>query len=206
MIGLSLLKIGLDGLGETLVRAAPGELDLDAIAKDLDKVVADRPGLPEAMRGERLMLGSFVAPFGRVVDEPFLMKVIGDKLLLELGVVELDAIERDIETALALQDAAARDKALDEIQARVEAEWNPFVKMAVPNMQRVAEQVAEHDGALAVLRTAIALEKARAADGTYPETIELPLDPATGKPLGFTRSEDKKSWTLSSKKLTLSRP
>jgi len=197
MIGIALLHIGLDALGQTIGSAAPGDLDLAALEKDLERLAADRPPLTDLLHGERLGLRSY----GNGDGSEFL----GGRIVVQLGIIELDGLERDSEAALALTDTAARDKALDEVFKRTQDSWNPLVKISFMNVREAATHVLEADADVLVVLTQLRLEKARAADGTYPEKIDLPLDPVAKAPLRYTRSEDGKGYTLSSTKLTVSR-
>ncbi len=200
LIGCAILINGLEGLGQVVARAKPGELDLDAVAKDLERLVADRPGVGDMFRGERLGLHSF-ADAGQAGP----LDVLGPKLLVEVGIVEMDALERELEAALLL-DRAGRDKVFDEVAAKGAASWNPLTRMAMPNLKNAAKSVEDTVGAERLVATAIRLEKMRGADGTYPEKLDdLPLDPGTGAPIQYSRSADGKGWLLVSSKLKLAK-
>lgn len=200
MMAVAILQGGFEALGQTLVRAMPGELDLDQLQKDLERLAADRPALGDTLRGERLGARSFLDEAKEAQMDP-----IGAKIFFELGIVGIDEILREMEAALLLEPDL-REKAFDEIDKKVEASLNPMVKIGIPNIRTAVTHAEDVNGTERLIATAVRLEKARAADGTYPEKLDdLPLDPGTRAPIKYQRADDGKGWTLSCKKLTLAR-
>jgi len=125
--------------------------------------------------------------------------------MVELGIVQVDALDREIEAALLLDDHKARAAAFDAVQERCKGALNPVTLIAIPNFVTAASHVETLTAQYRLVETELALEQKRAQDGTYPEKIELPVDASTGNPIEYERSGDRKGWTLRCARLTLSR-
>jgi hypothetical protein len=90
---------------------------------------------------------------------------------------------------------------LDQVANRPATPYNYFARFVIPNFARVRETLARNQVLLDMAAIACALERCRAATGSYPETLDalvprflslLTHDIYTGEPLKYRRTPDGK--------------
>ena len=73
-----------------------------------------------------------------------------------------------------------------------------MTRFVYPNLDKIVMSKAEHDAAVAVARTGLALKLYKQKNGACPDTLDklapefidnVPVDPCTGKPLVYRKSD-----------------
>jgi hypothetical protein len=110
--------------------------------------------------------------------------------------IMLNMMTRCVEAArLPMHEQAEIEKALED-EIRIESSRLPLIRMLIPALKSVGEASRRKHAQLRSLIAALAVERYRLQQGTWPESLEkltpaylsaVPLDPYDGKPLRYLR-------------------
>jgi hypothetical protein len=89
------------------------------------------------------------------------------------------------------QSVNTTSKPFHEIKGELEDPVPPWAVVSaswIPSLPRARSAVEHSRARIELARTAIELRKYRAAHGSYPQAWEMPIDPFTGRPMGYLRN------------------
>jgi len=183
-----LFKRGYECLAETIARAEPGALDLDAISKDLARIKADRTSLADLVRGERLSLRNLTE-----LDDNSL---VTGKAGTRLAIIDADRRVREAESVAAGGDRAACLQGLSDLGEKAYEAGNERAASAISDLEFDVKRSLEVDSMGSLLGLEIQLEKEHAAKGAYPASIEIPKNPTGDGLIAYEPSKDGKGFRL----------
>ena len=184
MLGVGEQHRALDQLAKLVTSDRHG-VPLEEIDRALGLFETVAPTAADAFRGDRLQLGMFVTrPWG---DHP---------AVIARGVNTIDFVLREAERAAGTNDRAEIDRIAALAQS--ESSWtNPIAATVLPSCGSVLLVGVELRARYSLVHAAIALERARDADGRFPASPELPLDPlAAGERLHYRLAPNARGYAL----------